>query len=89
VDSYNHAVAAVAIVEHEVWAELFDSAFARIAGRFSRVEPRRTAREYLLGVLSDVESRSGWSLAEQAGHGAPHRMQGLLACRVGRRHRTR
>ena len=46
---------------------------------FLAVEPRRAARDFLLGLLSDVESRSCWQLAEQAGHGSPSRMQGLLA----------
>src|ERR1700738_5215170 len=79
VDRNNRAVAAAAIVDPDVWTELFEDAFARIAGRFRRVEPRRAARDYLLAVLSDVDSRSGWQLAEQAGHGSPHRMQSLLA----------
>jgi SRSO17 transposase len=79
VDSYNRAVAACAIVDPDAWVEEFDSAFARIAGRFGRVEPRRAAREFLLGLLSDVESRSCWQLAEQAGHASPARMQALLA----------
>ncbi len=57
---------------------MFDSAFARIAGRFARVEPRRQARTFLLGLLSDVDSRSCWQLAEQAGDRTPHRMQRLL-----------
>jgi len=57
---------------------VFDSAFARIAGRFARVEPRRQARTFLLGLLSDVDSRSCWQLAEQAGDRTPHRMQRLL-----------
>lgn len=61
------------------WQEHFDSAFARIAGRFKRVEPRWAAHDYLLAVLSDVDTRSGWQLAEQAGHRSPHRMQSLLA----------
>jgi len=56
----------------------FDSAFARIAGRFGRVEPRRRARAYLLGLLSDVDTRTCWQLAEQAGDATPHRMQRLL-----------
>lgn len=72
-------MAAAAIVDPGVWQELFDCAFARIAGRFGRVEPRWTARAFLLGALSEVDSRSGWHLAEQAGHRSPHRMQGLLA----------
>jgi len=66
-------------VSVEDWQEHFDAAFARIAGRFKRAEPRLAARAYLLGVLSDVDTRSGWQLAEQAGHRSPHRMQNLLA----------
>jgi len=58
--------------------EEFESAFARIAGRFSRVEPRRRARAFLLGLLSDVDGRSCWQLAEQAGDATPRGMQRLL-----------
>jgi SRSO17 transposase len=72
-------MAAAAIVDLDAWVECFDSAFARIAGRFKRVEPRKAARDYLLAVLSDVDTRSSWQLAEQAGHASPHRMQRLLA----------
>lgn len=57
----------------------FDEAFARIAGRFGRVEPRRRARAFLLGLLADVETRSCWQLAEHAGERSPHGMQRLLA----------
>jgi SRSO17 transposase len=79
VDRNNRAVAAEAIVDPDAWMEVFDSAFARIAGRFGRAEPRLAARAWLLGVLSDVDTRSCWQLAEQAGHRGPHRMQSLLA----------
>jgi SRSO17 transposase len=72
------AAAAWHSVDAEAWLEEFDSAFARIAGRFGRVEPRRRARAFLLGLLSDVDSRSCWQLAEQAGDPTPHRMQRLL-----------
>jgi SRSO17 transposase len=65
-------------VDANVWLEQFDCAFARIAGRFSRVEPRRRARAFLLGLLSDVDSRSCWQLAERAGDATPHGMQRLL-----------
>ena len=58
--------------------EEFEAGFARIAGRFARVEPRRRARLFLLGLLSDVDTRSCWQLAEQAGDRTPHRMQRLL-----------
>ncbi|MFI5886467.1 IS701 family transposase [Streptomyces sp. NPDC051554] len=51
---------------------------ARIAGRFGRVEPRAAARSYLLGLLSNVERKNCWQLAEQAGHTRPGPMQRLL-----------
>jgi SRSO17 transposase len=57
----------------------FDCAFARIGGRFGRVEPRRQAQAFLLGLLSDVDTRTCWQLAEQAGDRTPHRMQRLLS----------
>lgn len=66
-------------VSVDEWREHFDAAFARIAGLFKRVEPRLAARDYLLGLLSDVDTGSCWQLAEQAGHASPHRMQSLLA----------
>jgi SRSO17 transposase len=62
----------------EDWVEAFEAGFACIAGRFGRVEPRRQARAFLLGLLSDVDTRSCWQLAEQAGDRTPHRMQRLL-----------
>jgi SRSO17 transposase len=57
---------------------MFDQAMARIAGRFRRVEPRATARAYLFGLLSAVERKNCWQLAEQAGHTRPGPMQRLL-----------
>jgi SRSO17 transposase len=72
------AAAAGVSIEAGGWLEEFDCAFARIAGRFRRVEPRRQARAFLLGLLSDVDSRSCWQLAEQAGDASPHAMQRLL-----------
>ncbi len=57
---------------------MFDQVMARIAGRFGRVEPRAAARAYLLGLLSSVERKNCWQLAEQAGHARPGPMQRLL-----------
>lgn len=65
-------------VAAERWLEEFDSGFAYIAGRFGRVEPRRQTRAFLLGLLSDVDTRTCWQLAERAGDRTPHRMQRLL-----------
>jgi SRSO17 transposase len=57
---------------------MFDQVMARIAGRFGRVEPRAVARAYLLGLLSGVERKNCWQLAERAGHARPGPMQRLL-----------
>lgn len=57
---------------------MFDQAVARIASRFRRVEPRATARAYLFGLLSGVERKNCWQLAEQAGYARPGPMQRLL-----------
>ena len=39
----------------------------RIGPRFGTVEPRRRALGYLRGLLSQVERKNSWWLAEQAG----------------------
>nr|WP_229914568.1 transposase [Streptomyces capitiformicae] len=65
-------------VEPARWREMFDQAMARIAGRFGRVEPRATARVYLLGLLSKALRKNCRRLAEQAGHARPGPMQRLL-----------
>jgi SRSO17 transposase len=57
---------------------MFDQIMARIAGHFGRVEPRSAARAYLLGLLSSVERKNCWQLAEQAGHTRPGPLQRLL-----------
>lgn len=74
----DRAAAAGHSVAAEQWLAEFDTGFAAIAGRFGRVEPRRQARAFLLALLSDVDTRSCWQLAEQAGDTSPHAMQRLL-----------
>src|SRR5215470_16076306 len=51
----------------------------RIAGRFARVEPRRRARAFVLGLLSGLRRKNCWTIAELAGDLAPDGMQHLLA----------
>jgi SRSO17 transposase len=74
----DRTAAAACSVAAGQWLAEFDTGFAAIAGRFGRVEPRRQARAFLLGLLSDVDTRSCWQLAEHAGDGSPHAMQRLL-----------
>jgi SRSO17 transposase len=65
------------VVTDLVVAEL-DGVQARIAGRFTRSEPRGRAREYLSGLVTGLERKNGWTLAEQAGEVCPDGMQRLL-----------
>jgi SRSO17 transposase len=58
---------------------LFDELMARIAGRFGRVEPRRRARAFVLGLLADLPRKNCWSIAEHAGDASPDGMQHFLA----------
>jgi hypothetical protein len=53
------------MVDPDAWTELFEDGFARIAGRFTRAEPRWATHDYLLAVLSDVDTRSCWQLADR------------------------
>jgi hypothetical protein len=61
-----------------VWADGLVVLHKRIGGRFGRVEPRRRALAYLRGLLSQVERKNSWWLAEQAGEQTPDGMQRLL-----------
>lgn len=42
------------------------------------MEPRAAARAFVLGLLSAVERKNCWGLAEQAGHTGPDAMQRLV-----------
>jgi SRSO17 transposase len=68
----------VAVDDLSGWAAGLDDLMARIAGRFRRVEPRRRARAYVLGLLSPLAGKNGWTLAEAAGENTPDGMQRLL-----------
>ena len=66
------------VAEVARWADGIERAHERIAGRFRRPEPRRRALAYLRGLLSSVERKNGWQLAEQAGDATPDGVQRLL-----------
>jgi SRSO17 transposase len=50
-----------------------------MAARFPRVETRRRAGKFVLGLLADLPRKNCWSIAEHAGDRDPHGMQYLLA----------
>lgn len=60
------------------WAVELERLGARLAPRFTRVEPRRRLLAYLRGLLAPVERKNGWQLAEAAGDPTPDGMQDFL-----------
>lgn len=61
------------------WAHSLARLHARIAARFARAEPRHRALLYLQGIVSGIERKNGWQLAEQAREATPYGMQRLLS----------
>ena len=61
------------------WAQALTHLHARIAPRFARPEPHRRALAYLQGILSSIERKNGWQLAEHAREARPYGMQRLLS----------
>ena len=66
------------VAEVARWAEGIERVHEWIGGRFRRPEPRRRVLDYLRGLLSPVERKNGWQLAEQAGDTTPDGVQRLL-----------
>lgn len=61
------------------WTVEWDEIQERIGPRFARSEHRQRVRRYVEGLLSPVERKNGWQLAERAGEARPYGMQRLLA----------
>src|SRR5260370_7293721 len=61
------------------WAQALARLHARIAPRFARPEPRRRALAYLQGLMSSIERKNGWQLAEHAREATPYGMHRLLS----------
>lgn len=62
----------------EDWQRQLACLFSYVSARFGRVDRQRHAWEYLLGLLSCVERKNGWQLAEAAEHATPYSLQHLL-----------
>jgi SRSO17 transposase len=61
-----------------VAAEEVPAVARRIGPRFARAEARRRAQSYLRGLLSPVERKNGWQVAEAVGDRTPYAVQHLL-----------
>jgi SRSO17 transposase len=72
-------LAMTAFDDTAAWAAELERLGARLAPRFTRVEPRRRLLAYLRGLLAPVERKNGWQLAEAAGDATPDGMQDFLS----------
>ncbi|GAA1376404.1 hypothetical protein [Catellatospora chokoriensis] len=59
-------------------SRVVDEVMARIAVRFTRVEPRLAVRDFVRSLMAAVDRKNCWQLAEGAGHERFSRMQRLL-----------
>src|SRR5436309_9020966 len=61
-----------------MWGAAFQEVCERIDPLFARSETRERAHAYLRGLLSPIERKNGWQMAEEAGEATPYAMQYLL-----------
>ena len=62
----------------ELWTAEFQEVCERMGSVFVRPETRKRAQSYVQGLLSPIERKNGWQLAEEAGESTPYAMQYLL-----------
>ncbi len=60
------------------WGQQLDEVARRIAARFSRSETRQRVWSYLLGLLSPVQRKNAWQLAERIGEIDPYGVHYLI-----------
>jgi SRSO17 transposase len=72
------AVAAAHRIDPDRWWIGFGEVVDRIAPRFARYEPLRHASRLMLGMLSGLDRKNCWTIAEARGAGTPDGLQHLL-----------
>lgn len=60
------------------WAAELSSFKEQLSPALGRAETRRSAGAFIDGLLSGIERKTGWMMAEQAGDERPYRLQSLL-----------
>ena len=73
------AVDAVHRVDPDRWWTAFGAVIDRIAPRFARYEPVRHAAGLMLGMLSGLDRKNCWTIAEHRGEVTPDGLQHLLS----------
>lgn len=78
-NSESAAVAAAHSVNPDRWWMAFGEVIDRIGPRFARYEPVRHAAGLMLGMLSGLDRKNCWTIAEHRGEVSPDGLQHLLA----------
>jgi hypothetical protein len=72
-------VAAATSVDAGRWLGMLDELMMRIGPGFRRVEPRRRARAFVLGLLAELPRKNCWTIAEHAGDQSPDELSSAQA----------
>lgn len=75
----NAALTAAYSIDPEGWLDEFGALMDRIRPRFARYEPARHAAGLMLGLLSNLERKNCWTIAEERGDVTPHGLQHMLS----------
>ncbi len=56
----------------EIWIAAFNTLSQRIRPSFIRQEPHQQALRYMQGLMSPIERKNGWQVAEEVGQATPY-----------------
>ena len=73
------ALTAAFSIDPDRWLDGFGALMDRIRPRFARYEPARHAAGLMLGLLSNLERKNCWTIAEERGDVTPHGLQHMLS----------
>lgn len=69
---------AVTRADLDAWNDGLEELLARMAPIFYRTESRRHAEQYLRGLLSPLQHKNGWTIAEHVGEAERKALQRFL-----------
>lgn len=73
------ALTAAFSIDPDRWLDEFGALMDRIRPRFARYESARHAAGLMLGLLSNLERKNCWTIAEQRGDVTPYGLQHMLS----------
>src|SRR4028119_61111 len=76
-DTSNVFLTGVALEALSQWSSTLKTFQQKLGKQFARSEARFAASDYIKALLSPVERKNGWQMAEQVGYANPYRFQHL------------